>query len=141
MPGLRGWYRIASGWLLVAAGAHLAAHWRFYLATDAFDASRRTVMEAMQAYVVFPPTGATLWTVLQMFSLCFAVLLALLGTQGWFLAREADRAALRRHAIRNAVLCFVAALVLAALHPVPQALVILGGAMLLFGASALVRGD
>lgn len=141
MPGLRGWHRIASGFLLVAAGAHLVAHWRFYLGTDAFDPPRRTVMEAMQAFVVFPPTGATLWTVLQMFGLCFAIVFALLGTHGWFLAREADPAALRRHAIRNAVLCFVATLALAALHPVPQAQVIVGGAMLLFGAGALVRGD
>lgn len=141
MSPSRRWYRIASGFLLVAAGGHLAAHWRFYLATDAFDAPRRAVMEAMQAYVVFPPTGATLWTVLQMFSLCFAILLALFGTQGWFLAREAESAALRRHAIRHTVLCFVAVLALAALHPVPQALAIFGGALLLFGASALSRRD
>ena len=141
MSPSRRWYRLASGFLLVAAGGHLAAHWRFYLATEGFDTPRRAVMDAMQAYVVHPPTGSSLWTVLQMFSLAFVALLALLGTQGWFLAIEADGAALRRHAIRQALLCFVSVLALAALHPVPQALAIFGGATLLFGASALARRD
>ncbi len=47
MSPSRRWYRIAAGFLLVAAGGHLAAHWRFYLATDAFDAPRRAAMASM----------------------------------------------------------------------------------------------
>jgi hypothetical protein len=141
MSPSRRWYRFASAWLLVAAGGHLAAHWRFYLATDSFDAPRRAVMQAMQAYVVFPAWNASLWTVLQMFSLCFAILLALLGAQGWILAREGDPRALRRHAIRNALLCLAGALAVAVLHPLPQPLAILGAAAALFAASALARGD
>jgi hypothetical protein len=141
MPGLRGWYRIASGLLLVAAGAHLVAHWRFYLDAASFDAPRRAVMAAMQSYVVFPPTGGTLWTVLQMFSLCFAILLAVLGTQGWILARECEPAALRRHAIRNALLCAIGALAVALLHPLPQPLLVLGAACMLHVLAAIARRD
>jgi hypothetical protein len=95
----------------------------------------------MKAYGVFAPTGATLWTVLQMFSLCFAILLALLGTQGWILARECEPPALRRHAIRNALLCAIGALAVALLHPLPQPLLVLGGAGVLYALSAVARRD
>jgi hypothetical protein len=139
MDPARRWYRFAAGWLLVAAGAHLAGHWVFYLDVDGFSAERRAVMQAMQAYVVFAPTGASLWTVLQMFSLAFAALLALAGCMSWFDAREADAWALQRHAIRNALLCGVALLAIAALHPVPQALGIFGGATILFALAARPR--
>jgi hypothetical protein len=48
------------------------------------------------------------------------------------MALETELRALQRHALRLAVMCALALSALAILHPVPQALVILGGAAILF---------
>jgi hypothetical protein len=139
MGWTRRWYQAGSALLLIAAGLHLAAHWRAYVAVERFDPARRSVMEAMQAYVLYAPLGATLWTALGYFSLAYAALLALLGTSHWILAREADPRTLRRHALRNGVLCLLAAIGAALLHPLPQGLAVLLLAALLFGLAAWPR--
>jgi hypothetical protein len=135
----RRWYRAASAVLLIAAGAHLTAHWRVYAATDSLDPALRAVRQAMQAYQLYAPAGVTLWTAFGGFSFAFGALLALIGTTHWVLGREADPLALRRHALRNALLCAVSALALALLHPLPQALLIFAAAALLFGLAAWPR--
>jgi hypothetical protein len=135
----RRWYRAGSAWLLIAAGAHLSAHWRAYVATDAFDPSRARAMEAMQAHVLYAPLGVTLWTALGFFSLAFGVLLAAFGTTHWILAREAEPRVLRRHAFRNAIIGILATSAAAWLHPLPLGLAILGGATLLFALASWPR--
>jgi len=136
----RRWHRAASAVLLVASGVHLAAHRAAFLVDDdRGEATRRAAIDAMQAYVVFPPWGTTLWTVLGAFSLAYAAALAMFATSQWVLARETDPRTLRRHALRNAVLLLIASLALLALHPQPQLLVVFGAATVLYGAAAWPR--
>lgn len=139
MSWSRRWHRIGSATLLIAAGAHLTAHWHAYVATDGADPARIAVMQAMQAHVLYAPWGTTLWTALGFFSLAYAVLLVLFGTTHWILAREADARTLRRHALRNALLSLLATLAAIALHPLPQGVVIFGAATVLFSLAALPR--
>lgn len=119
----------------------LALHWRLYVAVDGFDAPRRELMHAMQAYELYGPLGTTMWTALGFFSLSYAALLAVYGTSQWILAREAEVRTLRRHALRSAVLLGGITLAAAALHPLPQGLAVLGLATLLFGFAAVPRPD
>jgi hypothetical protein len=138
----RAWHKAGSALLLIAAGTHLSVHWRSYVATEGFDPSRREAMRAMQAHALHPDSAATLWTAAGFFSLAFALLLALGGTSQWVLAREADPRTLRRHALRNAVLCAGAALMAAWLHPLPQGVAIFALAAVLFALAAWPRpGD
>jgi hypothetical protein len=138
----RRWHRAGSSLLLIASGMQLALHWQLYVAVDGFDAPRRTLMAAMQAYELYGPLGTSMWTALGFFSLAYAALLALFGTSHWILAREADVRTLRRHALRNTVLLVGLTLAAAALHPLPQGLAVLGLATLLFGLAAVPRpGD
>ena len=139
MSGSRRWHRAGSVWLLIAAGAHLSVHWRAYVAIDTFDLSRNRAMEAMQAHVLYAPLGVTLWTALGFFSLAFGALLAAFGTTQWILAREAEPRVVRRHALRNALICGIATLTAAWLHPLPLGLAILGGATVLFALAAWPR--
>lgn len=139
MSPTRRWHRIASAWLLIAAGAHFTGHWRAYLAVDRFEPARRAAMQAMQDVVLYPPWQVTLWTALGFFSLSFGLLLAAFGASQWILAREADPRTLRRHALRNALLCALATAMAALLHPLPAGLVVLGGAALLFALAAWPR--
>lgn len=125
--------------LLIGAGAHLTSHWQAFVApepgTPTFEAAR----SAMQEVVLHAPLGATLWTAIGFFSLAFGALLALFGTTHWILAREADLRSLRRHAMRNALLGIAATGVAAWLHPLPQALLILAAASVLFAFAAWPR--
>jgi hypothetical protein len=139
MSWTRRWHRIGSAWLLIAAGSHLPVHWGAYVATGGFDPARRELMQAMQSFVVYEPLGTTMWTVLGFFSLSFSALLALWGTTHWVLAREADPRTLRRHALRNAVLCLLATAGIGALHLLPQGMLIFAVAAVLFGLAAWPR--
>ena len=142
MSWTRGWYRAGSAWLLISSGAHLAEHWRAYVATDGTDPARRAVIDAMRTYRLHAELEVSLWTALGAFSLGFAALLALLGTTNWILARETEPRALRRHALRNSLLCAFATLALAALHPLPLPLLIFAVTTLLFALGAWPRrGD
>ena len=142
MSATRRWHRSASAVLLIAAGVHGAAHWRHYVAASEVAPERRAVIEAMQSLILYEPLGTTLWTALGFFSLAFGAGLALFGTTHWILAREADPRTLRRHALRNTVLCALAALLTLWLHPLPQGLVIFTLAAVLYGLAAWPRaGD
>ena len=140
MSWTRRWHKSASAVLLITAGMHLAQHWAAFVdAAPSPDPVRRAALEAMQAYIVYPPLGTTLWTVLGAFSLGYAAALALFGTTHWILAREADPRTLRRHALRNAVLLALATLALLALHPQPQLAIVFGIAALLYALAAVPR--
>jgi hypothetical protein len=137
----RRWHRAASAVLLIAAGAHLTAHWRAFVVGEADDPLHRAAIDAMQGVVLHAGLGATLWTALGFFSLAFAALLALFGTTQWILAREADPRTLRRHALRNALLCVLATGAVALWHPMPQGLVVFGAAGVLFALAAVPRAQ
>lgn len=139
MSWTRRGHRAGSALLLIAAGAHLTAHYRAFVAVGESEPARRAAIDAMQAYVVYAPLGTTLWTVLGGFSLAYGAMLALLGTTHWILAREADPRTLRRHALRIALVCGAATLALYVLHPVPQALFVLAATTALFGFAAWPR--
>lgn len=142
MSWTRGWYKAGSALLLIGAGVHLSAHWQAYVAIDVDDPVRRAAIEAMRGYVVNERFGITLWTALGAFSLAFGALLAVLGTTHWILVRECEPRALRRHALRNALLCGAATVALVLLHPLPQPVAILGLATALFALAAWPRhGD
>ena len=91
----------------------------------------------MRAYPIWPSWGVSLWTILCMFSLMYALLLGIFGTGQWLLARECESLALRRHAWRNFMLCGLGAAVMGVSYPVPQALMTLSVVTLLYGAAAL----
>lgn len=139
MSWTRRWHRIGSALMLIAAGAHLTAHYRSFVDVGESAPARRAAIEAMRAYVVYPPLDINLWTVLGGFSLAYAAMLMLFGTTHWILAREADPRALRRHALRNALLFGLATLALCALHPVPQTVFIFASASVLFALAAWPR--
>lgn len=134
---LRRRFRWGAGWLLLNAGAHLPAHWRLFLHPEGPPDAQRAVIETLRSIPVRPELGGSLWQVLGAFSLSYALLLALLGTACWVMAREESAAALRRHAWRIAVLSSLAVLLLLALHPLLQPLLAFAGAALLFLAAAL----
>jgi hypothetical protein len=136
----RRFHQAGSAFLLVASGAHLAAHWRAYVATDDVVPARRAVIDAMRAYRLHDVYDISLWTALGAFSLSFAALLALLGTTHWILAREAEPRVLRRHALRLGLLCGLATIGLGLLHPLPWASAIFALATLLFALAAWPRG-
>jgi hypothetical protein len=135
----RRWHRGASAVLLIGAGAQLSLHWQAYVAVDTVDAARIKVMQTMQGQVLYEPWGTTLWTALGFFSLAYAALLILFGTSQWILARECDPRTLRRHALRNSLLCLGASAAIAWLHPMPHGLLIFGAASVLFGLAAWPR--
>lgn len=128
----RRWYRRAAGWLLLNAGAHVAAHLHFYADPERFPPPRRQLYEALAGHLVSERTGVSAWTVLTALSLGYALLLLLWGSGQWVLARECEWQALRRHALRQSLLCAAAALLLAWWHPLPQALIVFTGASVLF---------
>lgn len=139
MNWTRRWHRIGSALVLIAAGAHLTAHYSSFIAVGESAPARRAAIEAMRAYVVYPPLDISLWTVLGGFSLAYAAMLMLFGTTHWILAREAEPRALRRHALRNALLFALATLALCVLHPVPQVIFVFAAASVLFALAAWPR--
>lgn len=128
----RRWFRRAAGWLLLNAGAHLTAHVHFYADPETFAPARRQLYEALAGHLVSERTGVSAWTVLTALSLGYALLLILWGSGQWVLARECELQALRRHALRQSLLCAVAALALVLWYPLPQALILFTGAAVLY---------
>jgi hypothetical protein len=90
----------------------------------------------MEAHMVLPGWHASAWTVLCMFSLCFALLLVLTGSAWWWMAKELPAPRLRPLAIASSLLCFIGVLLVVLLHPIPQPVVILGLAGLSFAAAS-----
>ncbi|UXI68140.1 hypothetical protein [Tahibacter amnicola] len=117
--------RLASRVFLIGSGMHAVLHYRFYVDTASMDASRRAVMRYLQGVVVVPRFGTTMWTILCMFSLCFAILLALTGTAYWWMAKDLPAARLRPLATASAWLCLGSTALVAGLYPVLHAVLIL----------------
>jgi hypothetical protein len=122
---LRGGIRFAAGVFLISAGMQAMAHYQFYVAGTGLDERRRAVMQAMQAYVLVPRLGTTLWTLHCMFSLSFAILLILTGTAYWWMAKDMPAQKLRPLATASAGLCLAACLLVAVAYPVMQTVLIL----------------
>jgi hypothetical protein len=125
--------------MLIAAGSHGVAHWRAFVAVDGLNPTQREAMRAMQAVLLYEPWQTSWWTALGFFSLAFALLLMAFGVSQWVLARETDPRTLRRHALRNAVVCGGGTAVTLVLHPLPAGAIVLGVAALLFALAAWPR--
>ncbi len=137
---LRRGVKSAASVFLIAAGMHAAAHYRSYLDRAAETPARAEPRRELEAYEVLPAWHASAWTLLCMFSLCFALLLALAGTAYWWMGKELPAPRLRPLASASALLCFLGAALVAALHPLPQPVAILGLAGLCFAlGSAFAR--
>lgn len=117
--------RVAAGVFLIASGMQAVAHYHFYLRADALDGPRRELVQALQNAVVVPAFGTTMWTVLCMFSLSFAILLALAGTAYWWMAKDLPAPRLRPLATASAWLCLAGTAAMALLHPVLHTVLIL----------------
>jgi hypothetical protein len=124
--------RFAAGVFLIASGMQVVAHWHFYVDDRARGPAAQELVRAMQGYVVAPAFGTTMWTVLCMFSLMFAVLLLLAGTAYWWMGKELPAARLRPLATASAWLCLVSTAIVAVAHPVLHAVLILLAAGLAF---------
>ena len=122
----------AASILLISSGIHAAAHYHYYLSDNAADPSRNALKTVMQAHMVIPAWNASAWTVLCAFSLCVALLMGLCGTAFWWMGKEMPAARLRPLATASAGLCLGSALLILLLHPIPQPVVILGGAGVCF---------
>ena len=131
-PSMRRGIRFAAGVFLIASGMQAVAHYHFYIDDRSRGPAAQAIVQALQGYVVAPGFGTTLWTVLCMFSLMFAVLLALAGTAYWWMGKDLPAARLRPLATASAWLCLAATALVALLHPVLHAVVILLAAGLAF---------
>ncbi len=129
---LRRGVKAAASIFLISAGMHATAHYRYFIDRSTEDASRKQLRQVLEAHVVIPAWDATEWTVLCMFSLCFAILLVLAGTAWWWMAKDLPAPRLRSLATASALLCLLGTLLVALLHPMPQSIVILGLAGLSF---------
>jgi hypothetical protein len=135
---LRRGVKAAASIFLISAGMHATAHYHYFVDRNGEDASRTQLRQALEAHVVMPAWHATEWTVLCMFSLCFAILLVLAGSAWWWMAKELPPARLRALATASALLCLFGTFLVAALHPMPQPIVIFGLAGLSFAAASLL---
>lgn len=124
-PSMRRGVRAAAGVLLIASGMQAVVHYHFYLAQDAIDPARSELVRVLQNTVVAPAFGTTMWTVLCMLSLSYAILLALAGTAYWWMAKDLPAPRLRPLATASAWLCLAGTAALAVLHPVLHAVLIL----------------
>ena len=135
-------FRLGAFWLLAAAAGHAAAHYRFYVDESAFPSDRLALVRVMEAFHTGVLDGTSLWTILQMFSLAFGLLLAFAGACNLLLlGTTRDPGVVRRFAGFNAVFWSAAAALVGVMHPVLQTIVIAGTAFLLFGASYLLSPD
>jgi len=134
---LRRGVKAAASIFLISAGMHATAHYHYFIDRGTEDASRTQLRQALEAHVVVPAWHATEWTVLCMFSLCFAILLMLTGSAWWWMAKELPAARLRALATASALLCCLGTLLVAVLHPMPQPIVIFALAGLSFSAASL----
>ena len=124
-PSMRRGVRFAAGVFLIASGMQAVAHYHFYLSGAARGDAQRELMRVLQGYVVAPAFGTTMWTVLCMFSLAFAILLMLAGTAYWWMSKDLPAPRLRPLATASAWLCLAGTAALAILHPVLHAVLIL----------------
>lgn len=134
---LRRGVKAAASIFLISAGMHATAHYHYFIDRGSEDDSRARLRQVLEAHSVIPAWNATEWTVLCMFSLCFAILLALTGSAWWWMGKELPAPHLRALATASAMLCLFGALLVALLHPMPQPVVILGLAGLSFVAASL----
>jgi len=134
---LRRGVKSAASILLISAGIHAAAHYHYYLSDHADDAARNALKAVMQAHMVIPAWNASAWTVLCAFSLCIALLMGLCGTAFWWMGKDMPAARLRPLATASAGLCLISALLVLLLHPIPQPVVILGGAGVCFALGSI----
>lgn len=135
---LRRGVKCAASIFLISAGMHTAAHYKYFVDRDGADAARGQLRQMMEAHIVLPSWHASEWTVLCMFSLCFAILLALAGTAWWWMAKELPAPRLRPLATASAILCLGGMLLVGLLHPMPQPIVILGLAGLSFVVASVM---
>ena len=144
---LRRGVKTAGSIFLIACGIHLAAHYQFYLSDAAMNPARAALRQTMESYAVIPAWHVTAWTVLCAFSLGVALFMGLAGTAFWWMGKDLPAARLRPLATASAGLCFGAALLVAALHPLPQLMAIFalaGGSFALgsaFGRVGSRHGD
>lgn len=124
--------RFAAGTFLIASGMQAVAHYQFYLADRARGPAAQELVRALKGYVVAPAFGTTMWTVLCMFSLAFAILLMLAGTAYWWMAKDLPAPRLRPLATASAWLCLAGTAAMALLHPVLHTVLILLAAGLAF---------
>lgn len=124
--------RCAAGVFLIASGMQAVAHYHFYLSDGARGPAQRELVRVLQAYVVAPAFGTTMWTVLCMFSLAFAILLMLAGAAYWWMAQYLPAPRLRPLATASAWLCLISTAAMAILHPVLHTVLILLAAGLAF---------
>ena len=136
-PLLRHGVRAAASVLLIASGVHATAHYRAFMRIDTFDAPRRALMRAMQAYEILPRWGVDAWTMLSAYSLCFAILLMFGGTLLWWLGKELPAARLRPLARAAALVLFVGVALLGLFDPAPVQMSILSIAALCLGAGSM----
>ena len=98
-PGRR-WFRLASAWLIVLAGAllmlvvQLLRHWQDVLPPGAASASAE---QGQQAGLIALP-------LLHGLAVAAPLLLFVFASSQWILAKETDPRSLRRHALRNGLL-------------------------------------
>jgi len=135
-PALRHGVRAGASVLLVASGVHATAHYRAFVRVDTFDAPRRALMAAMQAYEILPRWGINAWTMLSAYSLCFAILLMFGGTLLWWMGKELPAARLRPLASAAALVLFVGVTLLGLLDPAPVQMSILLIAALCLGVGS-----
>jgi len=124
-PSMRRGVRCAAGVFLIASGMQAVAHYHFYLNPATRGDAQREFVRVLQGYIVVPAFGTTMWTVLCMFSLAFAILLMLAGTAYWWMGRYLPAPHLRPLATASAWLCLTGTAALALLHPVLHAVLIL----------------
>lgn len=119
------YYRLASYLLLLSGLGHAFGHYHFYIDRSWFPADRQSVANAMQAYVADGMTGATMWTLLQMFSLSFSLFLFFAGLINLLLlGGDLPREFMRRAALFNLVFWLVSLGLFVILHRVIQPMVI-----------------
>ncbi|MBS1787813.1 MAG: hypothetical protein JST85_08830 [Acidobacteria bacterium] len=126
-------YRIASYLLLVSGFGHAVGHYRFYVDRSWFPADRQSVANAMQAYVADSFLHATMWTLLQMFSLSFSLFFLFAGLINLLLlGGELPPEFMKRAARFNLIFWLIALGVFLALHRVIQPIVICSSVSLMF---------
>jgi len=126
-------YRLASYLLLLSGLGHAFGHYRFYLDRSWFPADRQSVANTMQAYVADNLTGATMWTLLQMFSLSFSLFMLFAGVINLLLlGAELPPEFLKHAALFNLVFWLISLGLFMALHRVIQPVVICSSVSLCF---------
>lgn len=129
------WNRLASYFLIVSSAGHFVGHYISYEDESRFSPQRLELARRMQAHVAEGPLPISTWTMLQMFSLSFGLLLFLGGLSSLMLIRNDQSISLvARHLKFNTIFWAVSCIVFL-LHPVIQPLVICTTAALFYGCA------